>query len=142
MVTHNVAAPFGIHAALDLLAHADRADCDRSVMNDQARQRALGVFDAHLAARPDQHAGVADLAAALGVERCVVEDDLHRLALVCRTHSIATGHYRQHAALVDTTGVAAELTRRQVHLGPNLGLGAALELGSGAAAAALLFQRC
>ena len=71
-------APVGVDDRLDRLADPQPA-VERAAMDDQAADRLLGVVDREqlaAAARLAEDALVADLAAALGVERRPVEDDL------------------------------------------------------------------
>ena len=78
VVAHRVGPPVGIHDRLDGLADP-QPPVERAAMDDQAAERLLRVGHREqlaAAARLAQDALVADLAAALGVERRPVEDDL------------------------------------------------------------------
>ena len=78
MVAHRVGAPLGVDLGADGLADA-QPPAQGPAMDDEAAERLLGVLDVEedaAAARLAQDAAVADLAAALGIERRPVEDDL------------------------------------------------------------------
>ncbi len=78
VVAHRVGAPVGIHDGGHGLADAEAA-VERSAMDDEAARRFLGVGDVEqdrARALLADLALVADLAAALRVERGAVEDDL------------------------------------------------------------------
>ena len=71
VVAHRVGAPLGVDHGLDGLADRDAA-VERAAMDDQPADRLLGVLDREqlaAAAGLAEDAAVADLAAALGVER-------------------------------------------------------------------------
>ena len=80
VVAHRVGAPLGVDLGADRLADAQPA-AQGAAMDDEPAERLLGVLDVEedaAAARLAEDAAVADLAAALGVERRPVEDDLGR----------------------------------------------------------------
>ncbi len=109
VVAHRPRTTHGI----DLCAHdlADRERCpDRALMDDQAADGPLGVLDVegHRSVRGQEAASVADLAAALGVERRLVEDDLDHGAGSSRVDLRAAGHDGHHRRLRGRRVVAQE----------------------------------
>ena len=141
VVAHHIAAALGVDIRLELIVQRDAPRFDCAIVDDHARHRALCIGDVHAAIRPNQHAGVAHLAAAFGVEGRAVKHQLHWLASAGRAYGIAARHQRQHAPAGGIVLVAEKFRRRQLEIAPHLGLGAALELRSGAAARALLGHR-
>ncbi len=78
VVAHRVGASLRVHDGLHRLADAEPA-VERAAVDDEATDRLLGVLDREqlaAAARLADRAAVADLAAALRVERGLVQDDL------------------------------------------------------------------
>ena len=78
VVAHRVRPAIAVDDRVDPLADAQSA-VERAAMDDQPADRLLGVLDGEqrrTATRLPELAAVADLAAALGVERRSVEDDL------------------------------------------------------------------
>ena len=78
VVAHRVGAPLGVDDGTHRLADPQPA-VERAAVDDQPADRLLGVLDGEQrrsAARLAELAAVADLAAALGVERRPIEDDL------------------------------------------------------------------
>ena len=145
VVAHRVGPPLRVDDRLDGLADPQPA-VERAALDDQAAERLLRVGHGEQlapAARLAQHAVVADLAAALGVERRPVEDDL-RLAVagqLVELHPVA--HDGEDAALGGRRLVAHEprvadpAVDRAVERG-QLGVLRELRLGPRAAAVALL----
>src|SRR5690606_39419622 len=89
-----------------------------------------------------QRAGVADLAAALGIERGAVENDDCRLALPDRLDRAAVAQQRDHlGAARGELFVAEEFRRRQLRDQLGRQAGAAAELAGAARAFALLFHQ-
>ena len=111
VVAHRVGAPLGVDDGLDGLADAQPA-VERAAMDDQPADRLLRVLDREqlaAAARLADRALVADLAAALGVERRPVEDDLGRAVAgeLVELHAVADD--RDDPALGGRGLVAQEL---------------------------------
>ena len=145
VVAHRVGAPVGIDDRLDRLADPQPA-VERAAMDDQAAERLLRVGHREqlaAAARLAQDALVADLAAALGVERRPVEDDLGLAVAgqLVELHPVADD--RDDAALggrrlvAEEPRVAAAALDRAVQRGL-LGVARQLGLRPGAAPLALL----
>ena len=145
VVAHRVGPPGGIHDRLDGLADPQPA-VERAAVDDQATERLLRVGHREqlaAAARLAQDALVADLAAALGIERRPIEDDLG-LAVAGQLvelhpvpddrHDAALGGRR---LVPDEPGVAASALDRAVER-RLLGVARQLGLRPGAAPLALL----
>src|SRR5207244_9887009 len=105
----------GLDAGLRVLAHLDLAGGDPAPVEDDspARREALRVLDREAAGRGDDRPAVADLAAALRIERRPVEHDLSVLAL------LEDGHLRQPAddeldAALPVDHLVAEELRRDL----------------------------
>src|SRR5690606_21762548 len=83
--------PFHVDGGLDLLAGDQLTVQDTDTMDDQALDRALHVEDVELDALAPDPAGVAVLAAGLGVERGAIEHQFDDLAFAGRRdrHTIA-----------------------------------------------------
>ena len=95
-------------AAVAVCPGRDRAGRDARRVATQSRQRERRIEHFGRAGLGGDRSGVADLAAALGVERGPVEEDLDVVAL---TRAAAVGHvdHREHAALGGVGAVPEEL---------------------------------
>ena len=88
----------------------DLAAGDACPVHDEPGQRRLDVVDLdHGAVAEPEHALVGELAAALGVERGAVEDELDVVALAGRGHADAVDEHAEHARLADHLVVPGEV---------------------------------
>src|SRR5690606_13396233 len=112
MIQADRLAPLAVDARVQPVADLDSAAGKRADVT-VGRAELLRVLDAELAARARQRAGVADLAAALGVERRAVEDDRAARAvgepLDRRAVRVVTGRDRrvelEHVVAVELGGL-------------------------------------
>ncbi len=139
------AAALDVDLGQRLLAHAQLAVADLAAVHHQARERGLDVHDVDLRAARADDALVGELAAALGVERGAVEDDLDRGA---RARRLDRGPVDEHADDVRLGGgvVVAEevdLARPVEHLAEDRDVGVAglLRRRVGLGAVALLVHQ-
>ena len=148
VVAHRRRAPDRVHDRLDRLPDPQPA-VERAAMDMQAADRLLRVGHGEQLAAPTRfadHALVADLAAALGIERRRVEDDLGLAQPGQLVELDPVTHDRDHATLgrgrlvAEEAGVAGAGLDRLVERA-ELGLLRELGLLSGAAPLALLGER-
>ena len=85
-------SPFPVNHQLHLLAHLEHALQHFHLVDDQISGLLLGVQHPPLAAGPSHLAGVAGLAAALGIEGCAVKQRQDGLAGLRRGHLSPCGH--------------------------------------------------
>ena len=124
VVARDARAALGVHRRRHRIAHGKRAFRHRHLVRHKALLGRLGV--AHFGDGPSgaQRAGVAHLAAHLGIERRRVQNDLARLACGKRLHARAVLHDGRHARLGFQLVVAHE--RRGAQLLQKLGVHAAV----------------
>ncbi len=138
VVAHRVRAAFGVDDRVDRLPYP-QPPVERAALDDESTDRSLGVRDGQQLAPttglPD-HALIPDLAAALGIERRLVEDDL-RLAMTGQLvvfHAVAHDRHdpprggRRLVAeelRVPDAGVDGPVQRAEFGLFRKLGLGPA-----------------
>ena len=133
-------------AAWALGADGHLADLDDALVDVDARDRLLAVADLDDGAgvEPDP-AGVADLAAALGVERGAVEDDLDLVALGGGGRGDTVDEDADDRGLALGVGVADELGRAggvgDLAVGAEVGVAGLLGLGVGLGAVPLLLHQ-
>jgi hypothetical protein len=101
--------PAGVDAGLDRLALADLAGDDAGTVDGQPLDPLLGVEHLEAAGRGLEQAGVADLAATLGVERRAGQHDLDEVALLGGLLQATGGDDRAELGLRDERVVADEL---------------------------------
>ena len=109
VVAHGPRAALGVDAGDEAVADLDLAFDDAALVAEHRGLDLGRVFDDHARARVAQLAGVADLAAALGIERRVVEHDDHVVAGAGAVHRRAVDVDRRDlAVLADQVLVAVE----------------------------------
>ena len=147
VIAHRVGASRGVDLGGHGLPHP-QASVERAAMDDEAAERTLGVGDREqlaAAAGLAQDAEIADLAAALGVERRAIEDDL-RLAVagqLVELHPVADDPddpaVGRRRLVAEELGVAGPRVDGAIQGGEAGGL-RELGLGPGSAPVALLGQ--
>ena len=103
-------APRRVHPHLQQIPERDRAGLNRAQVNDQIARVLLGIgdFDRRPAAAL-QHSAIADLAARLGVERGLVDDDRNLAPRLRALRLPAPGNQPDHLRTGRQRGVAEEL---------------------------------
>ena len=89
-----------------------------AAMGDQARRRPLGILDEEASALVGEQAGVADLAAGLGVEGRAIQYHLNRLPRFGHRQRAIRPDQRQDRRRRLSIGVAEEVGRRQAAAAP------------------------
>ena len=119
MVAHRLDAHVGVDTGIEDVTDVDFAFDDAPGVARDARLHLHRVFDQHARTRIAQLAGVADLTAALGVERRVVEDNHNVVAGSRARDRRAVDEERRHACvLAHQVLVAVESGRDTVVLQP------------------------
>ena len=150
VVAHDVPAPVGVHLGQGRSSDAHRARGNLADVYDHTGDRTARIGDSHcprgLRGRVDNHASIADLAAALDVERRDGEDDLDLLPGDRGVDQLAVGDDRDDFGLglgghqVDGVDAAGWQLLKHAHVDRKILALDAAKLGRCAGALALRLQ--